>query len=103
MATWRWSPRGGDNSPGNNVPCRPIMGLILCVQHVERTMMESSPDVPARRPEPIELTPDQLEWARRQFSEEEYVAGIRDIRENGGVPLESIIERLELPVGGAHE
>jgi hypothetical protein len=54
-----------------------------------------SPDVLMRQPEPVELTPDLLEWARRQFSEEEYVAGIRDIRENGGVPFESIIRRLK--------
>jgi hypothetical protein len=50
---------------------------------------------PQQKPAPIQLTPDQLEWARQQVSEEEYIAGIRDIRENGGVPFESIIQRLK--------
>jgi hypothetical protein len=70
---------------------------------VERAMNGPFRDVRVRRPEPVELTPDLLEWARRQFSEEEYVAGIRDIRENGGVPFAEIIQRLKLPVGGARE
>ena len=48
-----------------------------------------------QRPAPIELSPEMLEWARQQFSEEDYVAGIRDIRENGGVPFENILQRLK--------
>jgi hypothetical protein len=64
-------------------------------------MNEPSSGVPARRPEPVALSPEMLEWARRQFSEEEYVAGIRDIRENGGVPFDEIIERLKRTTGPA--
>jgi hypothetical protein len=56
-----------------------------------------------QRPTPVQLTPDQLDCARQQVSEEEYLAGIRDIRENGGVPFVDILQRLKLPVGGAHE
>jgi hypothetical protein len=48
-----------------------------------------------QKPTPVQLTPDQLEWARRQFSEEEYVAGIRDIRENGGVPFADVVQKLK--------
>jgi hypothetical protein len=70
---------------------------------VERAKDESFPDVPGRKPAPVELSPDLLEWARRQFSEEEYVAGIRDIRENGGVPFAEIIQPLKQSAGGAHE
>jgi len=43
----------------------------------------------------VELTPDILEWARRQFSDEEYAAGFRDIRENGGLELSDFIHELE--------
>ena len=68
---------------------------------MERAKDESFPDVPGRKPAPVELSPDLLEWARRQFSEEEYVAGIRDIRENGGVPFDEIIERLKRTTGPA--
>jgi hypothetical protein len=50
---------------------------------------------PQQKPAPVELTPDLLEWARRQFSEEELVAGIRDIRENGGVQFAEIIKQLK--------
>jgi hypothetical protein len=64
-------------------------------------MNEPSPDVPARRPAPVELTPEMLEWARRQFSEEEYVAGIRAIRETGGVPFAEIVQRLKRTAGPA--
>jgi hypothetical protein len=56
---------------------------------------EGKPADPRQKPAPVELTPDLLDWARRQFSEEEYIAGIRDIRENGGVPFASIIQRLK--------
>lgn len=64
-------------------------------------MNEPSSDLPAGRPGPIELSPEMLEWARRQFSEEEYVAGIRDIRETGGVPFDEIIQRLKRGAGPA--
>jgi hypothetical protein len=48
-----------------------------------------------QKPLPVELTPDLLEWARRQYSEAEYVAGIRNIREHGGVPFADLIQRLK--------
>jgi hypothetical protein len=63
----------------------------------EATQLLTEPKQPdlRQKPTPVQLTPDQLEWARQQVSEEEYIAGIRDIRENGGVPFESIIQRLK--------
>jgi hypothetical protein len=36
-----------------------------------------------------------MEWARQQFSEEEFVAGLREIRETGGLELQDFIRELE--------
>jgi hypothetical protein len=36
-----------------------------------------------------------MEWARQQFSEEEFVAGLREIRESGGLELQDFIRELE--------
>jgi len=52
---------------------------------------------PARRSVP--LTPDILEWARQQFSEEEIVAGIQEVRQTGGVELSAFIHQLEEEAG----
>lgn len=41
------------------------------------------------------LTPELLAWARRQFTDEEFAAGLRDIRETGGVELSEFIHDLE--------
>ncbi|HLN28382.1 MAG TPA: hypothetical protein VK395_11630 [Gemmataceae bacterium] len=39
--------------------------------------------------------PEILEWARQQFSEEEILAGLREVRETGGVELRNFIQELE--------
>jgi len=36
-----------------------------------------------------------MEWARRQFSEEEIVAGLREIRQTGGLELRDFVQELE--------
>ena len=36
-----------------------------------------------------------LDWARCQFNEEEFVAGLREIRETGGLELKDFIDELE--------
>ncbi len=41
------------------------------------------------------LTPEILQWAREQFSEEELAAGLRDLRENGGLELRDFLPELE--------
>ena len=41
------------------------------------------------------LSPELMEWARQQFSEEEFVAGLREIRETGGLELQDFIRELE--------
>jgi uncharacterized protein (DUF433 family) len=41
------------------------------------------------------LTPELLEWARNDLSEEEIVAGLREIRSTGGLELKDFIHELE--------
>src|SRR6266576_3116914 len=54
----------------------------------------SSPNE-SRTPDAVQPTKDLVEWARRQFTEEEFVAGIREIREKGGLELCDFIHELE--------
>ncbi len=54
---------------------------------------------PMPGPPPMKLTPELLEWARRQFSEEEIVAGLREVRETGGLELRDFIHELEQASG----
>ncbi len=41
------------------------------------------------------LSPEILEWARLQFTEEEFIAGIREIQATGGLKLPDFIHELE--------
>jgi hypothetical protein len=43
----------------------------------------------------FEYTPEFMEWARQQYSEEEILAGIREIEETGGLELKDFIHELE--------
>ena len=55
---------------------------------------EPSPAQPEPTPSPP-LPPEILEWARQHFNEEEFLAGLREIRETGGLQLEDFIRELE--------
>lgn len=50
-------------------------------------------------PPSIKLTPEQLDWARRHFNEEEVVAALRDLRENGGFQLADFLPELKRLAG----
>jgi hypothetical protein len=41
------------------------------------------------------LSPELLEWARRQFTEEEILVGLRELREKGGQELADFLPELE--------
>jgi hypothetical protein len=43
----------------------------------------------------IPLTPECREWAIQQFTEEEIVAGLRELREQGGLELRDFLPELE--------
>jgi hypothetical protein len=47
----------------------------------------------------VPLTPEILDWARRQFNEAEFVAGLREIRETGGLELRDFVRELEEAAG----
>jgi anti-anti-sigma factor len=44
---------------------------------------------------PRELPPEILDWARRQFSDEEILAGLQELRNGGGQELADFIAELE--------
>lgn len=42
-----------------------------------------------------ELSPELLDGARRTFNEAEFLAGVREVEQTGGLTLEDFIEELE--------
>src|SRR2546425_4146099 len=57
---------------------------------------------PGREGQPTrsaELTPEILEWARQRFTDEEVLAGLREIRQTGGLELGDFIHELEQAAG----
>jgi len=72
--------------------------LLAQVPHRVQTLLEeieSQADGRQMGPPSVQPTPEILEWARQQFSEEEIVAGLREIRETGGLQLRDFIHELE--------
>lgn len=51
------------------------------------------------QPQAIKPSPEVMEWARNQFTEEEIVAGLREIRATGGLELQDFIHELEQAMG----
>ena len=45
------------------------------------------------------LPAEVLEWARKRFTEEEIAAGLREIRETGGLKLDDFLHELEEVAG----
>jgi hypothetical protein len=60
----------------------------------ERIMPNEPPAQPHQFPQD-KLPPDLLEWARQTFNEEEFLAGVREIEQTGGVKLEEFIAEIE--------
>jgi hypothetical protein len=54
---------------------------------------------PWAAPRPVPLTPELLEWARRELNEEEIVEGLREIRQTGGLELKDFLPELERAAG----
>lgn len=48
---------------------------------------------------PIPVPPEVLEWARRNFSEEDALADLREVQETGGLELHEFIDELERLAG----
>jgi hypothetical protein len=47
------------------------------------------------------VPPDLLAWARQTFNMEEYLAGVRQIEETGGLELKDFIDEIEAKVKGS--
>jgi hypothetical protein len=47
-------------------------------------------------PQSAEITPEILAWALSHFNEEETLAGIREIRETGGLQLKDLLHEIDL-------
>jgi hypothetical protein len=45
------------------------------------------------------LPPELREWARQQFNEDEFLAGLREVEETGGVELKDFLQELEQEAG----
>ncbi|HEX5270444.1 MAG TPA: hypothetical protein VFW33_08160 [Gemmataceae bacterium] len=43
----------------------------------------------------VALTPELLEWARQEVTDEEVLAGLRDVEANGGLGSEELLSVLE--------
>lgn len=52
-------------------------------------------ETPAEESPSDALTPEILAWARQQLNEEETVAGLREIRETGGLELADFLHDLQ--------
>jgi hypothetical protein len=63
----------------------------------ENLPQESAASVPA----PVPVPPELLEWARQTFDAREFLEGVRDIKANGGEPLESFIATVEAAARGS--
>jgi hypothetical protein len=67
--------------------------------HVRTLLKEAESQAGVAQPPSPQISPDLMEWARGQFSEEEIAAGIDEIRQTGGVELRDFIHELEQAAG----
>jgi hypothetical protein len=65
---------------------------MLAQQQVE-TGIESRDELSESRI--TKLTPEQLEAARHEFTDEEYLAEYRDVQQNGGVGVDELLLAIE--------
>ena len=93
MATVR-CPQCSRDLPADATMCsgcgRPLNGAAL--PNGELTARQPTP---AAAPLSVKLPPELMEWARQDFNEEEFLAGLREIQETGGLELKDFIQELE--------
>jgi hypothetical protein len=61
--------------------------------------VSTAPAVAANGESGRKLPPEVIEWARRTFDEEEFLAGVREICATGGLSFEDFVEELERAAG----
>jgi len=76
--------------------CAELISHLHSLNELATRYFERPPSIPAaNRSVSSKVHLEMLEWARRQLNEEETVAGIREIRQTGGVVLEDFLQDLE--------
>jgi hypothetical protein len=93
MATVRCPECGHDLSAGASA-C-PACGRPLDGAALSEAGYSTQPPAHPGAPPSGKLPPELMEWARRQFSEDEFAAGLKEIRETGGLELQDFIRELE--------
>jgi hypothetical protein len=63
----------------------------------------NNPEEMAKRLKETRLPPELQEWARRQFTQEDFLRGVREIEEQGGVPLSDFFDELIGDVSNGRE
>ncbi len=69
--------------------------VLIALVHNFRRQGENPSARAAATPQPGRLTPELRAWALQQFTEEEAVAGLRELRERGGPELADFLHELE--------
>jgi len=81
--------------------CAEVLGHIAELDAAAQPMNPSGssapPAAPTEKQEPDcgKIQPEILEWARQHMDEEATVAGLREIRETGGLELDDFLEEIE--------
>jgi hypothetical protein len=68
------------------------------LKEIEEKAVRPGTSFPSSEPNELpsgKLTPELREWARQQFSEEEIVAGLQELRDKGGLELGDFLKELE--------
>jgi hypothetical protein len=89
--------------------CRPPVRQDLLAQFLSQTLtilgamdgaaQEALAGAGTPSPRPELPTPEVVEWARQQYTEEDIVAGLREVRETGGRELRDFLGELEQTAG----
>jgi hypothetical protein len=61
--------------------------------------LRGPPDQPGT-PLPTPITAELMDWARKQFTEEELVDGLRELREHGGIEFPVLLQGTEAQPDG---
>jgi hypothetical protein len=61
----------------------------------EPTSLPNDPRTDNANSKPQKCPPDVLAWADRQFSDEEVMAGVREIQETGGLELKDFFHEVD--------
>jgi hypothetical protein len=70
-------------------------GTVPAKQVSEPAPLPGGPGGGVGRSEADKCSPELLAWADRQYSDEDVVAGIREIKETGGMELKDFMQEID--------